>query len=260
MPLLKATQANFIDTINQGPAALDRALFDGPNDRIHLGLKAHANTISHARLVALEDCFPLTRDALGDGIFNTLSRQYCETPVARASDANTIGAEFVYFLEQHQRNDGVHIAEDIADLAKIEWAWLESYHSADAVPLALADLAMLDENSLLTLTLTAHPAARIVALTAPSFILIPELGDTTEAKAVLIVRPDTEVHVLALNALNTVIFNAAQKGAQICNLLEMATEEGDDAETLDPIITLIGAGALVLSELSCKILSPGMTS
>ena len=62
---LKAAQANFIATINDGPDALDHSLFDGPIDRVMLGLKAHANTISHARLVALEETFPLTRQALG---------------------------------------------------------------------------------------------------------------------------------------------------------------------------------------------------
>ena len=63
---LEAAQANFIATINHGPAALDHTLFDGPLERVLLGLKAHANTISHARLVALEESFPLTRQALGD--------------------------------------------------------------------------------------------------------------------------------------------------------------------------------------------------
>ena len=241
MHSLTDSQTNFIDTINQGPAALDPSLFAGGASRILLGLKAHANTISHARLVALEDSFPLTRSAMGDDAFNTLSRQFCDTAIARASDANAIGTGFADYLSGY-------VATDMIDLARIEWAWLESYHSADVEPLTMTDVAALGETELLNLTVTSHPAACIVVLGSPSFNLIPELGDMTNAAAVLITRPDAEVHVLALDALAAKIFASAQKGTQLCNLIEIAAEQADEAEQLAPIITLIGAGALVVSE------------
>jgi hypothetical protein len=40
--------STFVATINDGPGALDTTLFIGSPERIILGLKAHANTISHA--------------------------------------------------------------------------------------------------------------------------------------------------------------------------------------------------------------------
>ena len=61
MSSLDRAQANFIATINDGPDALDPELFSGPIDRVLLGLKAHANTISHARLVALKRLSPYAR-------------------------------------------------------------------------------------------------------------------------------------------------------------------------------------------------------
>ncbi len=39
-------------------------LFAGPHERVLVGMKVHANTISHARLVALEETFPRTRDVI----------------------------------------------------------------------------------------------------------------------------------------------------------------------------------------------------
>ncbi len=240
MPPLEKAQANFITTINEGPAALDPHLFAGAEDRILLGLKAHANTISHARLVALEDSFPLTRAAMGDADFNTLSYKYCETAIARASDANTIGAGFANYL-------ATRVAADMADLARIEWAWLESYHSAEATPLALTDLAALDESRLLALGITCHPAARLIRLASPTFNLIPELGDMVNVTSVLITRPDTDVRLLAIDTVSAQIFARAQNTAIMCNLLEITTEQGDEAEPLAPIITLIGAGALIVT-------------
>ncbi len=233
-----STQTNFITTINKGPAALDPNLFAGNRDRILLGLKAHANTISHARLVALEATFPLTNAAMGAESFNTVSRQFCETAEARACDVALIGAGFAGYLAGHA-------ATDIIDLARIEWAWLESYHSADAGAMALADLAKLDEAALLSLNITAHPAARIVGLGSQDFNLIPELGDVTDAVSILITRPDNEVRLLPLDTVSAKIFATAQNGTQMCNLLEIATEYNDEAEPLAPIIALIGAGALI---------------
>ncbi len=69
---LSDAQGNFIDTINEGPDRLDALLFAGSTDRVLLGLKAHANTINHARLVALEETFPLTRQEIGEAPFNLL--------------------------------------------------------------------------------------------------------------------------------------------------------------------------------------------
>jgi hypothetical protein len=245
-------QSAFIATLNNGPAALNPTLFAGTQNRVLLGLKAHANTISHARLIALEDSFPLTRAMLGDARFNTLSRQFCETVIARASDTNRIGVGFADFLLPH-------VVPDMIDLVRIEWAWLESYHSADATPLVLVELAALDETDLLELTVISHDAARLVPLGSPNFTLIPELGDMTNAAAILITRPDAGVRLLALDTLTTKIFARAQKGAQMCNLLEIVTEQEDDVEPLASIITLISAGALIVTEPGCALSSHDMT-
>jgi Putative DNA-binding domain len=134
---LKAAQAKLIATINTGPDVLDPSLFDGPVDRILLGLKAHANTISHARLTALEASFPMTRNALGEAAFNTLSRQYVESSLIGSLDNNHIGCRFSAFLNSAD----VSVCE--YELAQIEWAYLNSYNAPEAQPLCLADLAPL---------------------------------------------------------------------------------------------------------------------
>ena len=241
MLFLKAAQANFIATINDGPDALDPALFDGPIDRIMLGLKAHANTISHTRLVALEETFPLTRQALGDEQFNQLSRSYVDTLEARACDTNSIGKPFPDFLETLRLN------LPIVELARIESAWLESYHAAEATPLALDDLTTLSEAALLKLRVGWHPATRLVPTSGALPDLLPELC-SENAKAILIVRPDADVRLLALNAVTLQIAALAKKTTTIGNLLDFASEQGSDADPIGPVLNLIGAGALVATE------------
>ena len=234
MSSLANAQTNFIDTINDGPDRLDPALFAGPPDRILLGLKAHANTISHARIVALEETFPLTRQHLGDAAFNELAREFVETDAARASDANRIGLGFPICMSHPATKE----------LAQIEWAWLESYHAAEAAPLTLGDLASLDEAALLALPIAPHPSARTVTVSAPIASALQELSGEQTA-AILCVRPDAEVRLVPLDAIQLAVFAAsAQKSASLGNLLTVALEQAGEQAPLEPILHLIGAGAL----------------
>lgn len=236
---LTEAQTNFIQTINDGPGALDPALFAGRTDRVLLGLKAHANTISRARLIALEATFPLIRQELGETAFNELSRSYVENEEARASDANHLGKAFIAFLSRH----GAKAA--IFDLAAIEWAWLESYHAADAEPLALADLAALDEAALLDMRVARHPSARAVAIHAPLASVL-EGYEGQQPATMLTVRPHADVRLIALDRLQSALLNlAAAENCRLGNLLAHALEQDGEQAPLEPILHLIGAGALV---------------
>jgi hypothetical protein len=235
MHSLADVQTNFIETINDGPDRLNLTMFAGPLDRILLGLKAHANTISHARIVALEETFPLTRQQLGDAAFNALARNFVETDAARASDANRIGLGFPKFLRDPSTKE----------LAQIEWAWLESYHAAEAVPLTLGDLAALDEVALLALPVAPHPSALTVTISAPIASALQALSGQQPA-AILSVRPNAEVRLVPLNAIQLAVFAAsAQKSTTLGNLLVAAIEQAGEQAPLEPILHLIGAGALV---------------
>ena len=235
MSLLTDAQANFIDTINDGPDRLDAMLFAGPPDRVLLGLKTHANTISHARVRALEETFPLTRQHLGDAAFNKLARDFVETNVVRASDVNRIGLGFSDYLSDAATRE----------LAQIEWAWLECYHAAEDGPLTLGDLAALDEATLLALAVAPHPSTRTVTVSAPIASALQELAGQQPA-AILCVRPDAEVRLLSLDAIQLAVFAAsAQENASLGNLLAIAIEQASEQAPLEPILQLIGAGALV---------------
>ena len=218
MPTLADQLGNFVDTINQGPDALDPNLFTGPQDRIILGLKAHANTISHARLIALEETFPMLRNMVGDDVFNALSRAYTETEAGRASDSNMIGAGFFEFLDTRSLDAAA------TDLAQIEWAWLTCYNAAEAEILETASLATLDEEAMLALPVRRHPAAQMVTLNAPLSAELSELGDTSDTAAILITRPQSEVRLHPVDALTAMIFKSVDNFAQMSNLLTIALE------------------------------------
>ncbi|HMT42450.1 putative DNA-binding domain-containing protein [Sphingorhabdus sp.] len=243
MPSLADAQRNFIATVNEGPGALDAGLFAGTPERVILGLKAHTNTISHARLVALEESFPLTRGEMGETPFNALCRDYVETTPAKTSDLAHIGRHFGSFLQ----NSSIPAA--IRDLATIEWAWLESYHAADRTPLTLEAVSAMAEADLLALPILLHPATRLCVLHAPLAASLAHLASETDMpQAILVVRPEAEVRLLAIDARTLQCVEKCLHPNTIGNLLALASEQGEDTDPIGPVLTLIGTGALVAME------------
>ncbi len=237
---LEQIEANFITTLNNGPDTLDTSLFSGSMDRVLLGLKAHANTISHARLVALEDSFPLTRAELGDEDFNRLSRIFATTDAAKRCDNNAMGRHFAAFLKQSD------VDQTAVDLAAIEWAWLHSYHAAEAATLRLSDIAGLSGAQLIATTVQPHPSSQLIRLSAPLSKHLAEVAVMMAAPvAILSVRPEVDVMLVPLDDIATALFAAAEKTSTIGNLLALAAEHPNITDPVGPLMTLIGAGALM---------------
>jgi hypothetical protein len=244
MPSLEQTQAAMMRALADGPDHLPDALFCGPHTRALLGMKVHANTISHARLVALEDSFPRTRALLEHETFNELSRRYLDWPGVTAYPLAHIGRDFAAFIG----TSGESRAS--ADLAAFEWSWLEAYHAAEAPVLTLADLAGIGEDALLGIVLMRHPAACLLHL-APAVheIIGEEVPGLADAHAILLTRPEAQVLVSPASSAMTAAFAQTDKPVSICNLLERCTEferkdQPPPGDIMAALIALMEAGAL----------------
>lgn len=231
--MLEQDQAAIAATLLLGPAHLPSQLFDGDSAAKLRGLKIHANTISHARLVALEDIFPRTRSLVGDARFNLWSRHFLEAGGAKGRALTQLGETFPDFLAA---------SDDVAaDLARVEWLWLQSYHAADSAALALADLAGMDEATLLSLPVECHPAAFVVQLTCAAAPAIdPAFGD--DCCALLITRPVAEVRILAAALVEAEALALARNSTPLGNLIALFAEQHDEGAAA--IGSFLATGAL----------------
>lgn len=228
--MLEQGQAAIAATLLRGPAHLPTDLFAGKEASVLRGLRVHANSISHARLVAIEETFPRTRDYVGEEEFNRLSRRFVEGGGARRRSLNGIGADFADWLGDPRA----------ADFARVEWAWLESYHAADARALALADLIGLDETGLLGLPVRRHPAVRIVVLTSGAAPLV-DPAFAADTQVLLVTRPDADVRLFAIEPAAAAALGMADNIASAGNLIACLAEQHPDGG--GAIATLIEAGA-----------------
>lgn len=206
-------------TIAHGPNYCPPDLFAGEARRVLMGLKAHANTIAHARHVALEETFPRTRALLGDDVFHALAERHLDDPATLARPLARIGERFATLAAGAAR-----------DLARLEWAWLEAHGAAEGPPFDLAALHGRDSAAIAGAVVAPHPAARLVILDHA----VPWDGATLPDVA-LVTRPHTEINVHAIGPADACLFASHSRPTPFAEWLE---------QDADAAIRLVTLGAL----------------
>lgn len=219
--------------LRHGPEAVPWAAFSGAQERVLLGFKIHANTISHGRLTALEDTFPRLRAALGEARFNCLSRRFVEAEGGKGQPLAALGRDFPEFLAGHR------VGAALVALGWVERAWLQAWGAADARALTLTDLAGLDPAALLALPVRRHPAARLIAVLPRTRVLL----GLSNTRQVLITRPDGEVLLTPAGRDLAALFAALERPLCLGDLLSLPLR--------DPLAALhaaLAAGLVASSE------------
>ena len=211
MLTLPELQQGIARALRHGPDAVPWSAFAGSPERVLLGFKVHANTISHGRLVALEETFPRLRTVLGEARFNRLSRQFVEAEGGKGEPLAAIGREFPEYLTAHR------VGKAMIALARVEWAWLEAWRAAEARALGLVDLAGLDQTKVLALPVRRHPAARMVAVLPRTRILL----GLSRCSQVLVTRPDGEMLLAPVSRDLAQLFVALGNPGRLGDLLAL---------------------------------------
>jgi hypothetical protein len=148
------------------------AAFIAPNSRLNSfeRLEIYNRQYWFRVLGALAEDFPALRAVVGDAKFDALSIAYLAEHPNRSFTLRNLGSKLIEWLSAHPEFTGRRHALAI-DVARIEWAFVESFDSADLAPLTLAQIAALDGASLLAL----QPHLRLMALEHPADNLVLSL-------------------------------------------------------------------------------------
>lgn len=177
----------------------------------------HRNNVHRALGDALAAAYPAVHRLVGDAFFRAAAREYFADNPQREASLALCGAGFADFLAAFAPAAALPY---LADVARIERAWLEACHAADAPALDPAALAR-EGGALAGLRLAAHPAARLVSSRYPAVSLwrhntseAPAAPLTLDARAehALITRPGFEVRVAALGPAAAAFAGALLRG------------------------------------------------
>ena len=127
--------------------------------------QVYRNNVAAGLIGALEGRFPVVRRLVGDEFFRALAGAYVAGHKPASALLILYGADFPDFVETFEPARALPY---LADVARLENAWIEAYHAAEAEPVALADLAAISPERFSDLTVAFHPAARLVEFRHPA--------------------------------------------------------------------------------------------
>lgn len=141
--------------------AASRIVQSTPAFPAHSRVTVYADMYFWRSLDALRADFPCLSALLSDAALAALTRRYLKAWPSQHHDLGRAGWKLPGFLKR-SRPKGTRA--DLADLAALEWARDEASLAADAVPVTLADMALLAPARFGSARLTFVPSVRLVTV------------------------------------------------------------------------------------------------
>jgi Putative DNA-binding domain len=197
---------------------------------------------------ALAAVYPAVQRITGAEFFRAMARFHIRAMPPTSPLLFEYGRDFPAFIETCEHARGLPW---LGDVARIERAWLDAYHAADAEPLSCEALEGFPPERLAEAVFTAHPATRIVrsAFSAVtifaanrSVAAVDQIEAGTPEDA-LITRPDADVVVRHLPAGGAVFLQNLMSGQSLSEAAASTLQGPPSFDIAANIAGMIQAGA-----------------
>lgn len=167
--------------------------------------RVYKNNMFSALIDVLAGTYPVTQELVGEEFFTTACQNYIRQFPPKSALLLEYGSEFPIFIETYKP-----VAElgYLADVARLEYNWLQSYHAADSSIISAQILADIDPEQLPFFGCKMHPSLRLIHSSyAVGTIWHEHQSDITETLSIdvnqpewlAIIRPEYEVSLCFLD-------------------------------------------------------------
>lgn len=210
----------------------------------------YRNNMIVGLLDALAETYPAVRKLVGEAFFRAMAREFARRRPPATPVLSEYGAGFADFVGRFPPAAGVPY---LADVARLEWAWLRAYHAADREPLPIAALADLPEAATGAVVPALHPSLRIVRSRWPVVSLwSASIGDASASavdlargETALVLRPALEVTVRKLPVAGAAFLRSLSKGSSLAEAASAALETDPGFDLAAGIAGTFEIGAVV---------------
>lgn len=208
----------------------------------------YRNNVIVSLIDALATIYPAVQRITGVDFFRAMARSHIRATPPISPVLSEYGRDFPAFIEQYEYASPMPW---LADTARIERAWLDAYHAADAEPLSPAVLAAVPQEKLADLVFIAHPATRIVRSRFSAVTIVasnrgnePEGRiDASVPEDALITRPDLDVMLRRLPPGGATFIESLTSGRSLGEAAASALEISSSFDIAANIAGIIDAGA-----------------
>lgn len=220
----------------------------GPNGKAAVKRYAvYRNNVTVSLIDALAASFPATRRITGPDFFRAMARFHIRETPPTSPLLFEYGSDFADFIACYEYAQSMPW---LADVARIERAWLDAYHAADAKPLAVETLAALAPERFAATVFIPHPATRLVRSRFPAVTIfaanrsdgpVGRIGASGPEDA-LVTRPDLQVFVRHLPPGGTVFLSHLISGEALGAAAAAAFAESAEFDLSANIAGVLEAG------------------
>jgi hypothetical protein len=208
----------------------------------------YRNNVTVSLINALAAVFPATVRITGVDFFRAMARFHVRANPPTSPLLFEYGRDFPDFIERYEHARSMPW---LADVARIERAWLDAYHAADVEPLAPQVLASVPPERLLEAVLTPHPSTRIVCSRFPAVTIFAANRSegpvgriaATDPEDALATRPGLEVIVRRLPPGGTIFLQSLIAGKPLGAAAAAALADSPAFDLSANIAGMLEAGA-----------------
>lgn len=204
MSSLAERQANFAQAIIDAQGAIPSGLMVRSGASLVERIAVYRNNVAVSLIEALRSAFPVVDQLVGGEFFSAMAHAHAlETPPT-SPVLLAFGDRFPEFIRGFEPAGELPY---LADVACLEWLWLESHHASDAEPLEVGALLDLSAEAISRLRLEPHPSLRLACFAEPALTVWRHHQDADSAISLvlpegpeyaLVVRPRFSVSVIGL--------------------------------------------------------------
>jgi Putative DNA-binding domain len=208
----------------------------------------YRNNVTVSLIDALAATFPAVQRITGVDFFRAMARFHVRATPPTSPLLFEYGRDFPDFIERYEYASSMPW---LADAARVERAWLDAYHAADAAPLAPAALASVPQEKLADVVFTAHPATRIVRSRFAAVTIVARnrgnepVGriDASTPEDALITRPDLDVVLRRLPPRGATFLESLMSGRSLGEAATAALLASSEFDIATNIADMLEAGA-----------------
>lgn len=208
----------------------------------------YRNNVAYSLGEALAANFPAVRALCGAERFAEAARLHIAEEPPTSPILFEYGHGFAGFLDRFP--PARQQMPWLADVARLERAWLDAYHAADREPLSGKEIAAVPPEQLENLRLDPHPAFALVR--SPFAVLDlfhagrsgrPQTADPHGAHDLLVTRPALDVLVTKLRSGQFALLKSLASGGSLGEAAAAAFDEAEDFDLAAAMTVLLSSGA-----------------
>ncbi len=212
-------------------------------------LAIHRNNFRASLSEALGSIYPAVENLVGETCFNAIAGRFVERHPPDSPVLSAYGDAFPEFLDNQPSLSGIPY---LGDVGRLEWAWNEAFHAADALALTPEELCQAASDCWDDHGLILHPSVRLVASGYPVSRVWrmarhpgehpDEIDLDNGPEHLVIVRPRFEVTVTAVDPGTFSLLRALKDGCGFHAAAEAALKTSPEFSLEGSLGSLLARG------------------